>query len=201
MRTERILSNNITILTSQTNEGKTMLLCNLAIDYLTMYDGNVWSYGIRPQITKQIDDILTFSSVLEMEQIRDSIILIDEVGALFDLDNRKQKRLIEHTLRHVTHNNNRIVMSGLPNDFKKFLASKATCFMWKSLTISDLINGSLCKYLLLQYAEADLGAYRLTVDKSQVICYDPTGYWTDDVVYIKEFDTKINNKKLFLEKL
>ena len=199
MNIKRILNNNITILTGQTSTGKTMLLADMAVQYLKRYTAPVYTYGLKKQITNQLD-VTVFSSVRELEQIENGIILVDEVGALFDLENRKQKRMIENTLRLIDHHNNKIVFSGLPPDFKKFISAKAQCFMYTSLTISDLINGSMAKTTLLEYRYHELGAYVLSVPQGQVLCYDNDGFWMDSFTYYPEYDTKANNKDLFQEK-
>jgi hypothetical protein len=204
MDIKRILSNNVSILVGQTNTGKTMLLADMMVEYTKVYTPRVYCFGIRPEITDKVD-VIPFSSVREMEQIKNGIIFVDEVGALFDLDNRKQKRMIEATLRLITHHNNRLVLSGLPTDFRKFISAKATCFMYTSLTISDLINGSLAKITLLDYKERGLGAYVLDTDPGTVLCWDHTddehlGFWWDTFKYHEKFDTKRNNLNLFQKK-
>ena len=196
MNIQRILENNISILVGQTSSGKTMLFANMAAEYSYKYTGNVYCYGLKKEITDQLD-VTVFSSVRELEKIQNGIILVDEVGALFDLDNRKQKRMVENTLRLIDHHNNHMVFSGLPPDFKKFLSAKATCFMYMSLTISDLINGSLTKTTLLEYREKELGAYVLSVNKGEVLCYDDGGFWIDKFPYVEKFDTKRSNINLF----
>lgn len=201
MQIERILKNNVSILVGQTNTGKTMCLADIMAAYIKNYTAQVYCYGIKKEITDEFGSTVTpFSSVRELEQIKDGIIVIDEVGAIFDLDNRRQKRMIESTLRLVTHHNNRLILSGLPTDFRKFLSAKATCFMYTSLTISDLINGSLAKSTLLEYAEQELGAYVLSIPKGSALCYDDKmipGFWMDSFTYREQFDTKRDNRNLF----
>ena len=203
MKIERILKNNISILVGQTNTGKSMLLADVAVEYLKAgYPGTVYTYGLKPAITRRLP-VTPFSSVMEMETLHDGIILVDEVGRIFDLDNRTLKRKIEETLRQVTHNNNRIILSGLPTDFKKFLASKATCYMWKSLTISDLINRSLVQMRIKEYTEDGKGSYVLDLPVNEVLVYEPSEaqkYYKDTVKYYEAFDTKRNNIDLLKKK-
>jgi len=203
MQIERILKNNVSILVGQTNTGKSMLLADIAFNYITAgYPGTVYAYGLKPEITNVLP-IVPISSVMEMETLENGIVLVDEVGRIFDLDNRNLKRKIEETLRQVTHNNNKIILSGLPTDFKKFLASKATCYMWKSLTIADLINRSLVQMRLLEYMAEGKGSYVLHLPVNKVLVYEPSHpskYYIDTVEYYEEFDTKRNNINL-LEKM
>ena len=199
MNIKRILRNNVSIIVGQTNTGKSMLLADIACQYIKEYTGTIYAYGLKKVILEALP-IIPISSVVELETIRNGIILIDEVGQIFDLDNRKQKRLIENTLRQVTHNNNRIIMCGLPTDFKKFLSAKATCFLFKSMTTSDLINGSMAKARLLDYKSEGLGSYVLDLNPNQVLIYEPserTQYWIDTIRYYERFDTKLGNANLF----
>jgi hypothetical protein len=209
MDIKRILSNNVSILVGQTNTGKTMLLADMMVEYTKTYTSQVYCFGLKKQITDKLyPDIVPFNSVLEMERIRDSIIFVDEVGALFDLDNRKQARLIDHTFRHITHQNNKIVLSGLPTDFKKFLSAKADCFMFTSLTISDLINRSETQVILKLYKGEGVGSQVLHLPVGEVLCWSrpkgnklELGFWIDTFKYYKKFDTKRKNSDLFQKKV
>lgn len=202
MNIERILENNITILMSEIDQGKSMTLVNLIIEYITEYTGDVCAYGLHKDVLRQLPTVKPFYSVLELEQIQDSIIIIDEISSLFDLNNRKEHRMIEKTLRMIAHHNNKLVMAGLPDNFRKFLSSLATGFMWKSLNLGSLVNGSHGKYILMQYKEKEMGAFTLSLDKDKVLCYsekivNKSKFWTDEVVYFPEFDTKAANGNLF----
>jgi len=204
MNIERILSNPITAVIGQTNSGKSMLLANLITQYKSQYTAPIFVFGMPPEIHAHIPNLVSFSSTRELERIQNAIIVVDEVGTLFDLDNRKQKRAIEMTLRLIHHQNNRMVLSGLPTDFRKFIAAKATAFLYKSLTISDLINGSLAKTTLLEYHGPQLGSYVLNMPPNEVLCYDDQGiekrksnFWVETVTYYPALDTKKNQVSLF----
>jgi hypothetical protein len=157
--------------------------------------------GIKDTIIAELHNqglpVEVFYSIREMEQITDSIILADEAGKLLNVVNRKQHEEMLRTLRLVSHQNNRIVLVGLPFDFKKIFSAQATCFLYKSLNIAEMINGSTVKETLLEYKDYHLGAYTLSLPKSQVLCYDAGGFWIDDIDYFPEFDSKANNINLF----
>jgi hypothetical protein len=143
-----------------------------------------------------------FYSVLELEQLQNGIVIIDEVASLFDLNNRKEHRMIEKTLRMTAHHNNKIVMAGLPDNFRKFLSALATGFMFKSLNLGSMVNGSHGKYILNQYRLAEMGAFTLSVPKEKVLCYSETPvngskFWMDKVTYFPKFDTKTSNRNMF----
>ena len=195
MQTERILNNDLGILMSRSDEGKTHTLCTLIEEYKRQFNGVVTTFGFRDELIDLLN-VKSFSSLIELEEIRNSIIIVDEVGSLFDLENRTKRHLIESTLRLVNHRGNKILLSGLPSDFKKFLCAKAKVFLFKTLMISDLINGSLAKEILLQYRGPGLGTYTLLFDKGTMLCYDGK-FWVESCSYNEKFDTKKNNENLF----
>lgn len=195
---KRLLQNDLGILCGRSNEGKTMALINIITAYQDNYDGKIWVFGMKKELTNRLG-VNTFESLLELEQISDSIIIIDEVGLLFDLDNRKKKKQVDTTLRMVNHNNNKILLSGLPTDFKKYICGKSKYFLYKTLKISDLINGSDIKEAIKQYEGTGKGSFLLHVPIDKMLCYDGH-YWYQDVKYNSTFDTKANNKDLFVPK-
>ncbi len=196
MKIERILKNDVSMLTARSNEGKTMLLCNIIKEYEKKYNGVVWAFGMKEELVEKLK-IKQFSSLIELEEIKNAIIIIDEIGIIFDLENRKKKKQIDNTLRMINHNNNKLLLTGLPTDFKKYLCGKVKCFLFKALKISDLINGSDAKEIVNQYNGIEKGAFILNIPKDKVLCYDGN-FWKENVKYNKEFDTKTNNVGLFV---
>ena len=195
----RILKNDMTIVLGGSNSGKTMLLCNLITDYRKNFTGDVHCFGFRPTLAKDLK-VKTFSSLLELEQLKNSIIVIDELNRLFDLNNRKKHSQVETILRMVNHNGNKLVLCGLPTDFKKFLCAKASCIIYKKLNFYDLINGSMAKLILEQYAEAENGVFCFGCAINEALCWVQEGFWKETVQYKKEWDTKYHNPSLFVEK-
>ena len=195
---QRILRNNLSILMSKTNEAKTSFMCELIKEYKDKYSGNVFAFGFNPELVTKLG-IKPFSSLLELENITNSIIFIDEVKVIFELENRKKAIQIDNILRLVEHKGNKIFLSGLPSDFKKFVCAKTICFCYKSLEITDLINGSRAKEILLQYRGREIGSFGLHLPKEEVLCYDGE-FWKESFPYRKEFDTKLSNCDLFCAK-
>ncbi len=195
MDVERVLRHDFTILMARSDEGKTMYLADLIKQYKAKYNGDVHVFGVNKQVISKLGAI-PFDSLLQLEKIQNSIIIADEIGTLFDLENRKYRKQVENILRLVNHNGNKIVASGLPSDFKKFLCAKAKCFIFKTLNITDMINGSLAKEILLQYKGNGVGVYSFQIAKNEALIYDGD-YYTESVKYEKDFDTKKDNKNLF----
>ena len=171
------------------SEGKSMLLYNLIEQLNQTYSYNLYYYGLRVKIP----DAQEIFTVRELESIQNSIIIIDEFETLFDLDDRKKKRLIENTLRLIQHNNNIIILSGNPYNFKKFISAKINEVFYKTCTLSDFINGSLLKHNLTSYYGSQRGSELLKMAKNEVLYYDGKHYSVFGIDYLDKYDTKKNN--------
>jgi hypothetical protein len=195
---ERILRNNFTAFLARTNEGKTMTLCHLISLYKKYYSGDVVAFGMDGELTKKLG-VRAIYSLIELEQVKSSIVILDELGILFDLTDRKKRGMIDTFFRKLDHNGNKCIGTGLPSDFKKFLCAKAKCFIFKGLNVNDLINGSLAKSILTQYKGAELGVFSFDIAKDKSLCYDGN-FFELDFPYNPEWDTKSKNVDLFVQK-
>ena len=176
------------------NTGKSNLLYHIIETLREDSDFNLFTYGLKFPQGHQV------FSLEEMEQIKDSIILIDETFNLFDLDNRSKKRQIENTLRLIHHNNNVIILSMLPENGKKFLSAKINTFIFKKCAISDCINGSRIKKIIGSYCGPEKGHAVLDIPIDQALTFDGKSFNMLDVKYYKEFDSKKGNKPILIDK-
>lgn len=176
-------------LVADANEGKSNLLYFAIKALRSRYNFKLYTYGMRVNIA----DEQKIFSVEQLEVIHDSIIIIDEFASMFDIDDRKEKKQIEQTLRLIFHNNNVVLLCGLPENYKKFIASKLDAVIFKRCALTDFINGSRVKKVAFNYRGAELGAAVLNVEKEKAIVYDGTHYHHVNVPYIPEADTKANN--------
>ena len=179
---------------SDINQGKSNLIYHMIETLRKKHDFNLVTYGLK---YKQGQEIF---SLEELEQIKNSIIILDETFNLFDLDNRGKKRQIEQTLRLIHHNNNLLILSILPENCKKFLASKFTMLIFKKSTIADFINGSMVKRVINQYCGAERGNTVLDIPLDKALIFDGNGYNMIDVDYYEKFDSKKNNAPLLRQK-
>lgn len=182
-------------LVGDANEAKSNLLYWTIKALKERYNFRLYSYGLRADLQEQ-----KIYSVEELEVIHDAIIIIDEFASLFDVDDRKEKRQIEQTLRLIFHNNNVVLFSGLPENYKKFIASKLDAILYKRCALKDAINGSRVKQVMYNYRGAELGAAMLNVEKNKVIMYDGTHYVNVEVPYMEDHDTKANNPNILQPK-
>lgn len=160
------------------------------------YNFNLYSYGLRAWLTGE----QKIFSVEQLEVIHDSIIIIDEFASLFDLDDRKQKKQIENTLRLIFHRNNVVLFCGLPENVKKFIASKLQAVIYKQCALGDFINGSRTKAIIMNYSGEERGSAMLSMSPEKAIVWDGKFYHKVTIPYIPEGDTKAANISVLKEK-
>ena len=159
------------------NEAKSNLLYHLITELNKIGEYTLYTYGLR-------------------NDLKNSIIILDEVINLWDLENRKAKREIEKTIRLIFHNNNILILCGVPENFKKFISGKINIFFFKKVTLADLINGCKVKNIVMNYRGNELGSGVLNLDKDETLLFDGKHYYKLKVPYYKEYDTKLNNKQI-----
>lgn len=178
------------------NEGKTNLVYYLLEELNKDYDFNVYTYGLRCYLPNTV----TIHSVAELEQVRDSIIILDEISSLFNLEDRKIRAQIENTIRLVFHNNNILLLVGLAENFKKFLSAKLSVVIFKKVTLADLINGSRVKNIIMNYKGNEKGSAVLELAADEAIIFDGKHYHNFKVPYLTKYDTKAKNVRICVPK-
>lgn len=181
---------------AEVNEGKSNLIYNLIKELQKNYSFNLITFGLK----FEVGNVKVINSLEQLEEVKDSLIFLDEFHTLFDLNNRKKRRQIERTLRLICHNNNILVLVGVPENFKKFISSKITTCFYKKVRINSLINGSSIKNHLVSYEGYGMGNKILNLTKGEVLVFDGD-YKIFNVSYLKEFDSKLKNKDIFVQKM
>ena len=173
------------------NTGKSMTLYNILEGLAENNTFNLYYYGLRLDFEKVASQRVY--SVAELESIQDSIIIIDELSSLFDLDNRKIKKIIENTLRLINHNNNVLILCGTPENFKKFLSAKVDVYAFKKCTLRDFINGSTSKNIINAYNGYEKGSEVLNLAIDEMLLFDGYHYEKKKVEYLEDYDSKQDN--------
>lgn len=184
----------IVAIVADTNAGKSNFLYYILTKLNKSYNFNLYTYGLKYKFGVEIH------SVEELEQIKDSLIVIDEYFTLFDLEDRRKRKLIEKTLRLIYHNNNVLILSGLCENFKKFISNKLNIIFFMKCTLGDFINGGRMKRICLSYKGTELGSSVLNLGKGESIIYDGLHYEKIKIPYLPEFDSKKNNKEILSKK-
>jgi hypothetical protein len=174
------------------NTGKSNLLYHIIETLKKEKKFHLYTYGLK----NALPDSQEIYSVAELEKITDSLIVIDECFSLFDLDNRKQKKQIEKTLRLINHNNNILLLGVLPENLKKFLAGRIDVFFFKRITFDDFINGSRAKRIATSYKGIQSGSEILDLKVDECVVYDGKHYNLFNVPYYKDYDSKLENESI-----
>jgi hypothetical protein len=182
-------------LISDINQGKSNTIYHIIETLRKDSEFSLVTFGLK----SRLNDATEIFSLEELELIEDSFIVIDETFSLFDLDHRGKKRQIEQTLRLLHHKNNILLLSLLPENCKKFIASKLDVVVFKRCTLSDFINGSMVKRVITQYRGNEMGNTVLNIGIDQALVYDGN-YKVIDIKYYPEYDSKKNNKQIIRNK-
>lgn len=182
-------------LAANPNEGKSNLLYWTIQELRQDYKFKLYSYGLRVNLGEQ-----KIYSIEELECIENGVIFIDEFASLLRLDNRKLWTSVEKTLRLIYHNNNIIVLSGLPENFHKFISAKLDVFMFKRCNLADFVNNSRIKNVATQYSGTELGFAVLNIKIDELLVFDGSHYHKLEIPYLRSKDTKKGNEPIFTTK-
>ncbi len=176
---------------SDVNEGKSMTLYYLIRFLKKNFNFNLFSYGLRLDLGEQ-----KVHSVEEIEKIKNSVVILDEFFTILDLEDRKKRKQIETTIRLIHHNNNILVLAGVPENFKKFISAKLSIVFFKRTTLGDFINGSRIKNICCNYNGMEMGSTVLNMQINECLVFDGKHYSKIKIPYYKECDTKLTNVKI-----
>lgn len=178
------------------NQGKSNVIYHCITQLTNKYEDSIWSYGLH----LDIPGMLKINSINEMEQVRDSLIFIDEFPTLFRLSNRRQVEKFEETMRKVFHHtsNNTVVIAGLPHNFNKFLSALLQVVVFKACTLDDFIQRSPVQQAVASFSPSgmkrvDKGSTMLDMPRDVALIYNRTRTprWSEVTVpYHPEFDSK-----------
>ena len=184
----------IIALVGNVNEGKTNTLYYLYEVLKKKGKFNLWTYRIDLPSNK-------IYSIEELEKIKNSIIMLDEVMSLWDFDNRTLKKQIESTLRLIHHNNNILILCFLPENIKKFISGKINAIIYKKVTFEDFINGSSVKRHIMNYRGAEKGTTILNLKKGEAIIFDGEHYNKLKIPYYPAVDNKAKNPDIVIKRV
>jgi len=176
--------------------GKSNLLYHIIDTLKENYNFKLYTFGLK----SDLEVANKIYSLDELEKIKDSVIFLDEFYDLFDLEDRHNKSIAERTMRLLFHNNNIIILCGLPENYKKFISAKINVIFYKQCTFEDFINGSSVKKNILKYHGESRGSSILHLDKNECVIYDGKHYENYEVPYLESKDSKRNNVDILVKK-
>jgi len=181
--------------------GKTNNLMYLIKDFRK--DNNqthIYFYGfddICIKWLKQFKNVYEISSLEQLTNKKDSLIIMDEFQKL-KLNDRRYTDLLNSFIDFIYHNNNWVIFS-TPNlrEFNSNIGGKIERWAIKSLSESNLINGSQLKTIISSYA----GRYKvindIRINKDKILILNDEYEQVIECPYIPEIDRKKENVNIF----
>lgn len=129
------------------------------------------------------------SSIEDLESIENSLIFIDEFKELLKIDDRHFQPMIKTMFAQIKHNNNKIVMCGVPDYFKKYISGEVDEWVLFTTTFANLVNGTALKKYISGLSASFIGLTRMSINIGKML-------WRGkliDVEYLGENDRKNNN--------
>jgi hypothetical protein len=190
---KQILQHKVVGIVGAVSSGKTTALIDM-INSVQKYNTNVVAYFFHEEYHRTVSGVNQWiRSPEELIDVHDSFIFIDEFKTLFNLEDRHNRKIVEQVFAMLLHNNNIVVLCGLPDYYNQFMSKLVRCWALKSLKFSECINGSdLKKFAVRQCGEFNGGlGLNVPIDKILV-----NGQF-ESVEYVARQDKKANNVDLF----
>ena len=160
----------------------------------------VYVYGLNEKIIKWLDNLKLVFEISNLEQLSDktnSLIIIDEFQKL-RLNDRRYKDVLNRFIDFIYHNNNWVILSS-PNtrEFNSIIGGKIDRWALKSLRISNLVNGSQLKDVVMNYHGRFKSLSNINVPKNKILIINDDYEKIIELEYIKEIDFKKDLNTIF----
>jgi hypothetical protein len=189
-------------LAGEKSSGKTNNLVALIKEFREKNkETEIYIYGVDEVTLKYLINLKNVFEVSSLDQLtdkKDCLIIIDEMQRL-KLNDRRYKDILDKFIDFIYHSNNWVIFSS-PNlrEFNSIIGSKIEKWALKSLRMNDLVNGSHLKEVVLAYN----GRYKIIddirIDKDKMLIINNDYEKVITLPYIKEVDSKIHNKSIFV---
>lgn len=189
-------------LAGEKSSGKTNNLVALIKEFREKNkETEIYIYGVDEVTLKYLINLKNVFEVSSLDQLtdkKDCLIIIDEMQRL-KLNDRRYKDILDKFIDFIYHSNNWVIFSS-PNlrEFNSIIGSKIEKWALKSLRMNDLVNGSHLKEVVLAYN----GRYKIIddirIDKDKMLIINNDYEKLITLPYIKEVDSKIHNKSIFV---
>lgn len=181
------------------NQGKTNLLVNI-IEITRRLAPETHIVGFRLPVN--IPDVLYLNTLTELSKVQNSLIIIDELKTLVDLDNRTEVRTlmsILQTLYHPTRNNT-VIMCGLAHNFNGKISGELEAVIFKQTTLISVVQRTNIDYILRSLrseGKASKNEYTLVMPRETALIYHPRmqkEWHCIDIPYLEKYDVKKDNE-------
>lgn len=194
MNIKNILNNQIVGLVANESEGKTNTLFYFLdeVKRIKTQGAKLCAYFYHSEYKQMVNGVELINTLDELEQVKNSIIFLDEFKELFQLENRKFRHQIERVFNLLMHNNNIIILCGVPEYFKQFISSKVKIWVLKSISFKKCVNGSSLKQYVQTLTGDFVGSTMLSIPIDKMLVNGVMA----DVPYMRKYDKKAKNLRL-----
>jgi hypothetical protein len=193
---KQILKHKIIGIVGEQNAGKTTVLIEL-INKTQIYKCNKVAFFYHEKYKKNIKGIDKYiNNIEELLYIENSIIFVDEFKYIFNLDDRHQKRTVESVLNMIEHNNNILILCGLPSYYKQLISKHVKHWLLKKFKFKDCVNGSSLKQYSMSLQGEFNGGIGLNIKIDKVL----SRHGLMSVLYDSKTDKKSERINLFVLK-
>ena len=175
------------------HSGKTTALLEL-IEESQNLTATKYAYFYHQEYKDSVKGVTFINTLNDLEQVQNGIIFVDEFSELLQINDRHAVELIKMVIGQIEHNNNVLVLCGLPQYFNKAISGfVGDNWLLKSLNYDELVNGSGLKKYVNSLSGDYVGGTRLNVPVSKLLV---EGRFIS-VKYDETKDKKANRQDLF----
>lgn len=181
------------------NQAKTNTLNAIVTAIKAKYSCSIWASGLRIAL----DGVEQLNSISELETIYNSVVIVDEFPDFFDVNNARQQRAFEKSMRKIYHSNNILIICGLPRNFNLRLGAMLQAIIFKQCTLTDFVQRSPTDAAIKSYSSTygspiQKGSDMLTMPKDMALYHEigSKHFWEIDVPYIEDGDAKKFNPSI-----
>ncbi|MFA6074020.1 MAG: hypothetical protein WC758_07935 [Candidatus Woesearchaeota archaeon] len=188
-------------LAGEKNSGKTNNLMALLKDFRNKNKTTeIYVFGLEEQVlnwVKKFENVFEISSLEQLRDKKDSLIILDEFQRL-RLNDRRYRDLLNDFIDFIYHNNNWVIFSS-PNlrEFNSIICGKIERWALKSLRLKDLICGSQLKEAVLGYNGRFKCINDISIEPEKLLIINEDYERVIELDYIKDVDTKFKSKDIF----
>lgn len=162
----------------------------------------IYIYGFKEEVAEQLVkkyNCSVIETLEHMSNVKNGLICCDEFQRL-KIGDRRYKSLTDEFFDFIYHNNNWVIMSS-PNmaEFNKLVCNKIKSWLFKSLHLQKLVNGSEVKRIVESYKGERKRLNRLFLDVSEMLFFSEEETDIIKCDYMKDFDSKKENVNIFVK--
>lgn len=202
MKIEELFRNKrIVGLVGEKDEGKTNNLMALLKDFREHNKKtDICVFGLNEKTIgwlKKFKRVFEISSIKQLSNKKNCLIILDEFQRL-KINDRRHKELLDNLINFIYHNNNWLILTTPnPREFNSTICGKIEGWCIKSLRLSNLVNGSQLKGIVIGYNGRFKTIDDISIGKDKLLIINDEYEKILKLEYIKEVDDKIDNINIF----